>query len=119
MVNGKGDSERPANRIKFEKNYEDIKWDATKSNGQLKYSKAEVTSRDGRTRSYICGDLNDEVFHWVGKKWVYCLWAEPEGRGFVVMYNVAGTFLLAPPRMQPLKITAKTWAGTWQWGTDS
>ena len=85
---------------------------------------AHVTCRDGKIRIFVADD--GEVLHYKGKKYVYTLWDEPHGRGFVMMYSMLkGCFkssngsqikyLLAPNHIQPVLVEAKTWAGRWDW----
>lgn len=74
---------------------------------------AVVTGQDGQDRTFVAGD--GEVLHYKGRKHVYLLWAEPEGRGFIVMQRYDGSFGLAPTRFQPIRIFASSWAGEWYW----
>jgi hypothetical protein len=83
------------------------------------YATAEVTCRDGKVRTFVA-NTDGECFHYQGKKHVYIIWDEPEGRGFIVMVPCLDSggdrsYSLAPSKFQPAKIEATTWAGKWKW----
>lgn len=116
MRNGKGDSPRPTDRQKWERYFDLIAWNGDKDvlKKPLRMSRAKVTSRDGKVREYTAL-IRDEVFHREGKKYMYLLYAEPEGRGFVVKTVADGETVDAEPKLQPIKVVAETWGGKWEW----
>jgi hypothetical protein len=74
-------------------------------------SEAYVTCRDGRGRIF----RGDPIYLYRGTKKMYRLYSEPDGRGFLTMVEEDGILILAPQRMQPTRIVARTWAGMWTW----
>ena len=83
----------------------------------LEFLPVLVLCRDGKYRTFVTTDA-DRVLKYEGRKYTYRLMSEPEGRGFVTMMLCQGgpwRYVLAPERMQPVKIEAKTWAGRWNW----
>ena len=79
---------------------------------------AIVLCRDGKYRAFVAAA--DEVLHYEARKYTYLLMPEPEGRGFVTMRATADMgpvweYVVAPERMQPVKIEAKTRYGRWDW----
>jgi len=86
------------------------------------YADAVVLCRDGKYRTFVA-TVADEVLHYEGRKYTYLLMPEPEGRGFVTMRATAcqgpgWDYVLAPERMQPVKIEARTWEARWNWEID-
>ena len=85
---------------------------------QENYADAVVLCKDGKYRTFVAAA--DEVLHYEARKYTYLLMPEPEGRGFVTMRATADMgpvweYVVAPERMQPVKIEAKTRAGHWNW----
>lgn len=74
---------------------------------------AIVTCRDGKIRKFVASE--NEAFHFKGTKHTYVLHYEMEGRGIITMQWDDGTFILAPNKMQPVFVEAKTWARRWDW----
>lgn len=77
-------------------------------------SGASVTCVDGKIRKFV-SFIEDECLHYEGRKYVYVLWPEPEGRGFIVMTRVEGDYILAPRWIQPLLVEAEGPSGRWTW----
>ena len=73
------------------------------------YADAVVLCKDGKYRKFVA-TIEDECLHYEGRKYMYILCAEPEGRGFVTKRVDSGKYVLAPEGMQPVKIEARTWA---------
>ena len=75
---------------------------------------ARVLCHDGKMRIFRA-DIDGEYLSYQGTKYVYLLWDEPDGRGIITMTVLEGNYVLAPQRMQPKRISADTWAGSWFW----
>ena len=80
----------------------------------MSHATAKVLCRDGRVRTFRA-DVDGECLSYHGRKYVYLLWDEPDGRGIITMTVLEGNYVLAPQRMQPQEISANTWAGSWFW----
>lgn len=86
------------------------------SSGDTMTAKAKVTCRDGKVRLFTAGD--NEVLHYKGVKHTYLLFDELEGRGIITMMAHSNNYVLAPNKMQPLKVEASSWGGRWTWSYD-
>ena len=85
------------------------------------HADAVVLCKDGKYRTFVAAA--DEVLNYEGHSYTYLLMPEPEGRGFVTMRAIAELgpgweYVVAPERMQPVKIEARTRMARWNWEID-